>query len=147
MLLAIMGEELTTAELKTFTAFTGRTKSPDRCVDEAWLAIGRRGGKSAAMSAAGVYIAALCSHSLSRGEKGLVLILAGDRRQAKVILDYCAGILSSTPMLKQMVKEQRRDEIELTNGVSIEVRAATLRGVRGFTCLAVLADEVAFWRS
>ncbi|MGH9549631.1 MAG: hypothetical protein ACRD3W_09655 [Terriglobales bacterium] len=77
----------------------------------------------------------------------MVLILAGDRRQAKVILDYCAGILNSTPMLSQMIKEQRRDEIELTNGVSIEVRAATLRGVRGFTCLAVLAYEVAFWRS
>ena len=27
------------------------------------------------------------------------------------------------------------------------MRAATLRGVRGFTCIAVLADEVAFWRS
>jgi hypothetical protein len=45
------------------------------------------------------------------------------------------------------VKERQRDELRLTNGIVIEVRAPSLRGVRGTTCIAVICDEIAFWRS
>ena len=90
LLLATMGEELTPDELETFRKFTGRCESPKRRVDEAWFAIGRRGGKSVAISNLVIYLAGLCDHSsyLTRGEKGLVLLLAGDRRQAKILLDF-----------------------------------------------------------
>jgi len=50
-------------------------------------------------------------------------------------------------MLRQLIKERKREELALTNGVVIEVRAPALRGVRGVTCVAVIADEIAFWRS
>ena len=149
LLLATMGEPLNPDELATFTKFTGRAKSPDQRVAEAWFVIGRRGGKSAASAALAIYLAGLCDHSahLSRGEKGLVLLLASDRRQAKILLDYCEGVLRSTPMLSQLIKERTREEIALTTGISIEVRTASLRGVRGYTCISVIGDEVAFWRS
>jgi hypothetical protein len=59
MLLAIMGEPLLPDELEVFRKFTGRTTAPERRVDEGWLVVGRRGGKTRAMAALAVYIAAL----------------------------------------------------------------------------------------
>jgi hypothetical protein len=49
-------------------------------------------------------------------------------------------------MLSQLIKERRREELVLSNGIIIETRAPTLRGVRGTTCVAVICDEIAFWR-
>jgi hypothetical protein len=37
--------------------------------------------------------------------------------------------------------------ITMTNGIEIEVRAASFRNVRGVTAVAVVGDEVAFWYS
>ena len=43
----------------------------------------------------------------------------------------------------------RRDSetIELSNRVHIEIATASFRSTRGYSYAAVLADEVAFWRS
>ena len=96
LLLAAMGEELKPDEFTIFQKFTGRTAPPSKRVDEFWCAIGRRGGKSRAMSALAVYLAGLCDYKdkLVRGEKGVVLLLAPDMRQAKVSLDYAEGVCS-----------------------------------------------------
>ena len=67
--------------------------------------------------------------------------------QARTLLEYAHGILESTKSLSQLVAGRKRDEIDLTNGISIVVRAASFRRVRGFTAVAVLADEAAFWQS
>jgi hypothetical protein len=148
ILIAANGEELTEDELEIFRKFTGgRPEAPKKRVNELWCPIGRRGGKSRAMAAEAVYRGALCEHNLARGEKGRVLLIAQDKAAAKVSLDYVEGCLDSTPMLRQLIKERKREELALTNGVVIEVRAPTLRGVRGVTCVAVIADEIAFWRS
>jgi hypothetical protein len=74
LLLAMMGEPLTADELEVFSRFTGRTEALSKRVDEAWLVVGRRGGKTRAMAALAVYIAALCqhSHNLARGQRGYV---------------------------------------------------------------------------
>jgi len=80
-------------------------------------------------------------------EKGIVLLIAQDKRAAKVSLDYAEGAFESTPMLRQLIKERKREELVLTNGITLEVRAPTFRGVRGSTCVAVICDEIAFWRS
>jgi hypothetical protein len=37
--------------------------------------------------------------------------------------------------------------VELTTGVTIEVHTASFRSVRGYTVVAAVLDEVAFWRS
>jgi hypothetical protein len=144
-----MGEELRPDELTIFQKFTGRTAPPPQRIDEFWCAIGRRGGKSRAMSALAVYLAGLCDYKdkLVRGEKGVVLLLAPDMRQAKVSLDYAAGVLESTPIMRQLLGARTADTLTLTNGISLEVRSASFRRIRGVTCVAVLADECAFWMS
>jgi hypothetical protein len=101
LLIAAMGEPLTPEELKTFTQYTGRKVSPSQGVDELWCCVGRRGGKSRAMAALAIYLAGLCDYSdkLAKGERGVVLLLAPDMKQAKVLLDYAEGTLESTPIM------------------------------------------------
>jgi hypothetical protein len=92
------------------------------------------------------YIAVLCSHpNLAPGETGVVLLIAADQRQAKILLDYIEGFLEASPILKQLIERRTADALELTNRVVVEVRAASFRRLRGLTALAVVADECAFW--
>jgi hypothetical protein len=144
-----MGEPLTKDELKTFTAFTGRKSPPAKRVDELWCCVGRRGGKSRAMATLAVYLAGLCDYSdkLTRGERGVVLLLAPDMKQAKVLLDYAEGTLESTPIMRQLIMSRTAETLTLKTGITLEVRSASFRRIRGVTCVAVLADECAFWMS
>jgi hypothetical protein len=145
ILIAANGEPLTDDERRDFEKFTGRTTPPTQRVSELQCVIGRRGGKSRAISTLACYYGALCEHKLARGERGVVLLIAQDRRAAKVSLDYIEACFDS-PMLRQMVKERHKEELYLTNGISIEVRSPTIRSTRGITAVAVLCDELAFWR-
>ena len=147
MLIAMSGEPLEDDERKTFKRFTGREREPGERVQEAALIIGRRGGKDRAASVLATYVAGLCHHShlLAPGERGLVLCIAADQRQAKVTLDYIAANFERSPILAQLVTNRTADSIELTNRIVIEVRAASFRRLRGMTCVAVIASEVAFW--
>jgi hypothetical protein len=144
-----MGEELTPDELKDFQRLTGRAVSPDTRVEELWCVVGRRGGKTQAMATLAVYLAGLCDYkdALARGEKGVVLLIAPDQRQAKIALGYAEGCLQSTPMMQQLLHSRTADTLTLTTGISLEVRSASFRRLRGMTAVAVLADECAFWLS
>ncbi len=42
---------------------------------------------------------------------------------------------------------RRLEAIDLNNGVTIEILTASFRTVRGYTLIAALLDEIAFWRS
>jgi hypothetical protein len=149
MLIACMGEPLTDDELEIFTRVTGRTRSPSRRVEEFIGVIGRRGGKDRAASVLASYIAAFIDWSsvLSKGERGLVLCIGADQRQAKITRDYIEGVFASSPALSKLVTNRTADTIELSNGIVIEVRAASFRRLRGPTAVAVIATEVAFWHS
>lgn len=50
-------------------------------------------------------------------------------------------------MLRNLVLNDTQESIELSNRVVIEVHTASFRSVRGYTLLAVICDEIAFWRS
>jgi len=50
-------------------------------------------------------------------------------------------------MLERMIVREDRESIELSNRTVIEVGTASFRSVRGYTIAAVIADEIAFWRS
>ena len=149
LLIAAMGEPLTPDELETFKGFTGRTEPPLQRVDELWCCVGRRGGKSRAMAVLAVYLAGLCDYAdkLAKGEKGVVLLIAPDKKQAKVLLDYAEGTLQSTPLLSQLLEARTAETLTLTTGIVLEVRSASFRCIGGLTCVAVLGDEVAFWMS
>jgi hypothetical protein len=79
------------------------------------------------MSTLAVYLAGLCDYSdkLARGERGVVLLLAPDMKQAKVLLDYAEGTLESTPLLKQLLASRTAETLTLTTGISLEVRSAS----------------------
>jgi hypothetical protein len=150
MLLATMGEPLTPGELKIFQTFTGgRTQAPPSRVEEAAFVIGRRGGKDRAASVLACYLAALVDWSpvLVRGERGLVLCIGPDQRQAKITRDYIEGAFDHSPIMATMVTGRTADSIELSNRISIEVRAASFRRLRGITAVAVIATEAAFWQT
>jgi hypothetical protein len=147
LLLATMAEPLEPEELDHFRKLTGREESPTEMVQEFWAVVGRRGGKSKAIAALAVYVACLCDHTLSVGETGRVIIVAGDRAQASVILKYAAGTIEHSPLLKQLVARQTAEEIELKSGVVISVGTSNFRRVRGITGLAAICDEIAFWHS
>jgi hypothetical protein len=148
ILIAAMGEALTDDERPTFTALTGgREHESLERVEEFCAVIGRRGGKSRSMATLAAYIGGLCSHKLVPGETGVVLLIAPDQRQAKIALDYCTAIFEQSPILKQLIANRTADTLELTNGISIEVRSANFRRLRGPTYIAALCDEAAFWFS
>ena len=147
LLIAAMGEALTDEERVIFTALTGRTQEPLQRVEELEAVVGRRGGKSRAMSTLSTYLAGFCRHSLVRGERGVVLCIAPDQRQAAIVLEYAAAAFEQSPILQQLIANRNADTLELTNGINIEVRSASFRRLRGPTCVAVIADEAAFWYS
>jgi hypothetical protein len=60
---------------------------------------------------------------------------------------YVSALLAGVPMLARMVERSSTESIELRNRVSIEVHTASFRTTRGYTVVAALCDEIAFWRS
>jgi hypothetical protein len=112
------------------------------------VVVGRRGGKSRVAALVAVYLACFRSYAdvLSRGERGVVMVLAADRRQARNVFGYIAGLLDAVPALAELVETRRRESIDLKNSVTIEVHTASYRTVRGYTVLGAVCDEVAFWR-
>jgi len=81
------------------------------------------------------------------GERAVVLCLGQNAKQAAVVFGYVAGIIEATPLLAKLVKTKLAETLSLTNGVDIEIRAASFRGLRGVTCVAIVADEICFWYS
>ncbi len=147
LLAAAFGLPPSSDELALYRACTGRTAPPGAPAAYLWLVIGRRGGKSFAMALIAVFLAVFKDwrRYLSPGERAIVLLVAADREQAKILHRYCQGILSP-PILQSSVWNVTASEIELKGGVTIEVVTRSYRTVRGRSvCVAVL-DELAFWR-
>jgi hypothetical protein len=146
-LIAAMGEKLSESEREVFERFTGRSQEPGERIEEALFLIGRRGGKDRAVAVLATYLAALVDWSsmLAKGERGLVLCIGADQRQAKVQRDYVEGVFDASPILSPLVVNRTADAIELSNGLAVEIRAASFRRLRGVTCVAVIASEAAFW--
>ena len=145
LLIAAMGEELREDEREIFSKLTGRDREPLQRVDQFAAVIGRRGGKSCAMATLACYLAGLCEHTdaLVPGERGVLLCVALDQRVAKIILDYAEASFERSPILKQLIASRTADALELTNGITLEVRPASFRKLRGPTYVAVIADELA----
>lgn len=146
-LAALFGLQMTPDQLATYQQCTGRSASPVVPASEAWLVCGRRAGKSFILALVAVFIA--CFHDfrpyLSPGERGTVLVIATDRRQARTIIRYIRALLTEVPMLSRMVEHEAAESFDLSNSVTIEVGTASFRTVRGYTIVAALCDELAFW--
>jgi hypothetical protein len=149
LLIALMGEPLDDAEREVFPRLTDRHREPLARVEEFWGLVGRRGGKSRGMACLIVYLSSLCNYRsvTSIGEKPTVLCLAQNAKQAGVVFGYVAGITEATPMLAKLIRNKTSEVLSLTNGVEIEIRAASFRGLRGTSAVAVVCDEICFWYS
>ena len=146
----LFGLPITSKQREIYEQCTERIRTPPigNRFNEIFLCIGRRGGKSIILSLIAVYLA--CFHNWRRflqpGEVGTIMVIANDRYQARVIFRYIYSFIHDVPLLKKMLKHATRDTIELWNSVNIEVHTANFRGVRGYTIIAAILDELAFWR-
>lgn len=82
-----------------------------------------------------------------RESGGRSWVIAADRRQARVVFRYIVGLIEGTPLLAPLVERRTAEAVHLTTRVTIEVHTASFRAVRGYTIIAAVCDEVAFWRS
>ena len=120
-----------------------------RAYAEATFICGRRSGKSERLAAnVAVYEAAAGGHEahLAPGERGLIALIAQDMRAARVLFRYIVAKLEDSPLLSQLIQEVRREEIDLTTGLTISIFPCSFRAPRGFSIPVAILDEVGFFR-
>ena len=76
-----------------------------------------------------------------------ILLDQQDRKAARAIFRFVKGLLHGVPMLRRMIERETADTFDLNNRVSIEIHVASFRSSRGYSIVAALCDEIAFWRS
>jgi len=147
-LCALFALPMSEGEAEMFRGCTGRATLPLAAFVEAWLICGRRAGKSFVLALVAVFLACFRDYAtyLGPGERATVMVIATDRKQARVIFRYVRGLLS-LPMLAPLIEHETAEAIDLRNSVTIEIHTASFRTTRGYTLAAVLCDELAFWRS
>lgn len=135
-----------------FTLGTLReTPAPDG-YHEAYAIVGRRGGKSRISSLIAAYEAVLggWNDRVAAGERAWVFVLATDKSQAGIIVNYMRPLLhlfdDPKEPRKSLVERETTDEVHLRNGISVAVKPCTFRASRGYSTCCVIADEIAFWR-
>src|SRR5262245_5881014 len=103
-LAALFALPMTEEQAALCANFTGRTVLPHEPAREAWMVVGRRGGKSLIAALVAVFLACFKDYSpfLAPGERGTLMVIAADRRQARVVMRYITGFLE-VPMLAAMV--------------------------------------------
>jgi hypothetical protein len=148
-LAALFGLPLSPDQVPLFKRFTGRDTAPTSPLREAWLVVGRRGGKSFVLAVVAVFLACFKDWKpyLGPGEVGTIMIIAKDRAQARSIKRFISGLLRETPMLLRLLEDETAESIRLTNRIAIEIHTASYRSTRGYTIVAALLDEISIWES
>jgi Terminase large subunit, T4likevirus-type, N-terminal len=134
-------------EIERYQVCTGREHAPSKSATEGWLICGRRAGKSFILAVVAVFLAVFRDWRphLGPGERATIMVIAADRRQARVIMRYVLGLLRAVPMLEHLIESERSEAVDLSNRVTIEVHTASFRTTRGYSVCAALCDEIAFW--
>ena len=136
-------------EGKLFESCTGLETIPRQRSRESFVICGRRSGKSFISSIIAIYLATFKNwrEVLSPGERGYIFIIANDKNQARIIKNYVSGILNSGSSFRSMIMKDKTWEVDLNNCVTIAVHTCSFRTLRGYTLLAAICEELAFWRS
>jgi hypothetical protein len=144
----LFGLPLETEELEIYRKCTGLAEYRPYAHREAWMPVGRRGGKSRVMAMIAVYLAVCIDYSkyLAPGEVGFVVVLSDSRDHAAIIMNYVKGALRHR-QLESLVRKPLVETVELHNRVTIEIVTASIKAVRSRTVVAALADEIAFWQA
>ncbi|HYL48370.1 MAG TPA: hypothetical protein VET84_03320 [Stellaceae bacterium] len=137
------------ASVAIYEQCTGRKIAPSTRASEVWAICGRRGGKTRIMATVAAWLAAFVDWRpyLSPGEVVSIMLIAANRKQARVAMRYLRALFLEHPTLAQLIASERDDALELSCRVTIEVLAASFRTTRGYSIGAVIADELAFWLS
>ena len=147
VLKAAFALKMSAPELEVYRQLTGRQDPPVEPVTELWLLLGRRAGKSFIAALITVYLTCVRTYDVSPGETPTFMVIAADRKQARVVKRYVSGLLKAASVLKTLIANETQDAIALTNGVVIEITTASHRVTRGYTVIGAVCDEMAFWRS
>jgi hypothetical protein len=136
-------------DLALFKACTGLDTPPAIQARESYVICGRRSGKSFISSIIAVFLACFKDWTpyLAPGERGWVFVIANDKNQAGIIKKYISGILHGNRMLRARIENETKEEIELRGSVGIAVKTCSYRTLRGYTLLAAILEEMAFYRS
>ncbi len=137
--------DLSPEERVVVDALTHRQTLPTSPVRELWLLLGRRSGKSIIAALLAVFATTCRTYTLAPGEVGVFMVIAADRKQARVIKRYVSGLLRSHPSLAVLIANETKEAITLTNGTVIEIHTCSFRSLRGYTVIGAAIDEVAFW--
>jgi len=142
---SIYGFTLEPTEIETYGKLTARTELPTKPFEEVYIYSGRRSGKSY-MAATLAVVTALWGgfeKLVAKGERVMIFVVAQDKAQAQVVMDYCRGILDD---YDQAVETITQNEIRLKSGVVISIRPASMRAMRGYSTALVVLDEFCFFR-
>lgn len=149
VLKSIYGLALTEEELTLFKLTTALDSYQPREWSECTMILGRRAGKSDKLaSSIAIFEAVARDHKASRGETPVVMIVASElERQSRIVFRYVLKKLEASPVLRKMIRRQTSTEIELTNGVLIQVYPANMARIRGASLACFIGDEAAWWKS
>jgi len=117
-LAAFFADSMTEAQLALYRAHTGRQRAPETAAREAWVIVGRRGGKSLIAALVAVFCACFRDYTkhLAPGERATVAVIAADRPQARVVkkggkttllLHMVRAILDGRPFLGRDTRQSR----------------------------------------
>jgi hypothetical protein len=150
LLRGIYGLPLVTEEQRDIWHLCTERAYPAHPFSEVTVISGARGGKDSRIAAPIVLYEAIFGgheHRVSKGERGVIPLVAQDARAVKVAFGYIRDYLIQSPVLSALVDgPPLASEINLTNGLSIMCFPCTLRSMRGFSIPAAVLDELAFFR-
>jgi len=145
---AVYALPMTPEELTIYQRHTKRSTPPQAQVAEAWMAIGRGGGKTRNSALHAVYRAiSFDAASVDAGEDVIVPLLASDRRQARAALKYIRGFNALALVAPWVFRGTLKEVIEYKTSVNVELQTATKKAPRGYSCPTACCDEIAFWEN
>jgi hypothetical protein len=130
-------------DLAFIQRITARTTLPP-IVRALFAIFGRGSGKSRFVSLLIVYFSVGRQWHVAAGENIYIMLFAPTRRQAHISYRYVLGLLKSVPSFAAMICRETAEEIELDNGVIIEIGVADGRKPRGRSIAVAFVDEGAF---
>lgn len=145
----LFGIPLDERDCRTIKLCTGlEPEQVVRAHREAWLPIGRRGGKSRTLAMVALYLAVCFDWTpyLAPGQFGYISVLSDSRDHAGEIMNYIKGALGH-PKLVALSSRDLAETVDLAGRVRIQVVTASIKAVRAHTVLAALCDEIAHWEA